>query len=548
MIALAAFVAPVLAAQVHLEADLLELAVGQGVELRLTVVDGRRVGTPTLPAVDGLLIQPTGQHVSSVMVNFRSTRTVTFTYQVNALTPGEVVIPPVRVDVDGAQLTTEPLRLHVVPRGSQGGGPRITASFDDEDGNLWVGQTVVYRVQFRTAERLLDMRWTPPAFEGFLPDQTSAASEKQVPLQEGNQTWTLLDLAVPLVVTAAGTRTVGPGVVQTQVAVQRVGANGRPSRFTEARNDVFSTEAIPVKARELPGAGRSEAWSGLVGRFTVEAEASTREVELGDTFTVSVTIKGTGTLAGFALPPPPSDATWRVYDDQPEIEARVVDGRFVTVGRFRRAIVPEQAGTLDLGPLTLQTFDPGAGAFVDVVGDAIQVEVLPGDGAAAAQVDTFADVGGTDRRRDVAELGEDILPIHTGGRLRTQVPRLWPGPALLAGAPVAGWLGLISVLAWSRRPRREDPRRALRRRLEEAASGSPDAAVLEALLRDAAAGVLRVPAPSVDRAALERLPEPAREASLIAWKALETARYAGGKVDGLRETTLAAVRALLEVR
>ena len=543
------FALPAWAAEVTLQVDSMDLVVGQTIGLRVVVVDAREAEPPSFPPIDGLQISFQGTQQSTVMVNFRTTRTLTFNYALTALADGDYQLRPAPMTLDGQRTQGPVKRVRVKPRptGQAATADSITGTLGTEE--IWVGQVVVHHVVFRTVKRLLDVRWQAPLFEGFVPDPLAQAMQREYPLVEEGNTWTVLELDTPLQATAAGAREVPAGVLRSQFAITRETARRRgfgTNRFADARTEVFATQPLPIKVRPLPEAGRDESWSGLVGDFQVRAALDRSRIQLGESATLTVEIAGTGSLVGFVLPEVDQESGFRVYDDEPEVRADVRAGRYRAAGTWRRAVVPEQSGVLQLPPITLQVFDPGQGTYTTLRSEPLSLEVLPGDGDHVVFQDPVE--ADPESRRAVEAVGEDILPIHPQARLRTQVfdvrsPGLWA----VVGLPWLAWLGLIGrdrFRSW--RPR-VDLVASLRARVAGARGQSLDVAELESLYREGLGLALSLPPAAVDLAAVEAgLDGPVLEVAVALYRDLDRARYGGGDPEGLRDRVLDTVRTLLK--
>ncbi len=531
-------VASALAAQVQLDTDTRKLQVGETTQLRLTVVGGSADYRPTLPQVEGLRFAWVGSAQSAVMVNFKTERTVTYIWSVSALREGSPVIGPVDVSVGDEALQTNAVQLTVVPQ--------VVSGDDVLSGELpeqaWRGQVVVYHLTFRTNRRILDANWSLPPYEGLIAEPSARATERQYTTVIDSQTVQIIELNTPLRLTEQGSHDLPSTVLTVQVPAQSSRRNSRfgMGLFTEVKNEVFSSEPTTLVVQELPP-GQSDDWSGLVGEFEVESYLTDTRIAVGDSTTLVVRLSGDGALSGYELPELPQ-LGYRAYEDDAELELRVDETGFWNRVTFRRAIVPEGAGDLVLPALSLQVFDPVTEAYVDVVIPEQALTVLPGE-PGASELQAFSD-GQLDRRGEIAELGDDILPIHAGAG-GSDLPRWW---MLLASLP-----GLLFVaLGFRRREAVEDPRVALRKRLESCDWNDLSAprlhdgssrcdghvAELEDIFRDCLAFALKRPAAGIGLGDLSALPEALRGDCEALYKDLQAARYGGAQADATKVITL----------
>jgi len=541
---------PALAAEVTVQLDSRDMRVGQTIGLRVVVVDAQKAQPPNFAAVDGLQVVYQGTQQSTVMVNFRTTRTLTFNYALTALAEGQYDLQPAAVSVEGQRLQAPPVGLRVRARDSGAAtADTIFGTLGVDD--IWVGQVVVHRVEFRTRKRLLDLRWQAPVFEGFVPDPLAQPVQREYPVVEDGLSWTVLELDTPLQASLAGAREVPAGVLRTQFAVTAETARRRGlglGRFAEARTEAHATEPLDLWVREVPTKGRTQDWSGLVGHFELEATLDRATLKLGESATMTVVLHGSGSLAGLALPGVGDDVGVRVYDDEPEVQAEVRSGEYHAVGTWRRAVVPEQLGPLTLPALTLQVFDPTVGDFATLRTEPLELQVLPGEAAELSIQDPQE--AALDRRREVAAVGEDILPIHPRARLRSQVfdPRS-PGLLAVVGLPLLGLLGVLAREHLQARRPRHDPRAALRRSLADASGQQLGVAELEGLFREALGLALGQPPAGLERsAAAAGLSGDLRARVLDLYTDLDRARYGGGDRAGLQARVLQAASELLDRR
>jgi hypothetical protein len=520
-----AFVSAALAAQVELDVQPRQLEVGQTVDVQLTVTDGSVRGTPEVPVDDGLTISFGGQSSQHIIVNFRSTRSVTYQYELTAMRTGTFQVGPVSLNVDGQTMTAEAITVKVAARSP---GDKTGARATLSDPNPWMGEVVLYRFEAQYDQRTRLTDWQDPTFDGFVQVPSVEPEQPRYSVTEDGVQSVVQKINVPLVAVGQGKHTITPGALQGTA----------PDNSSRSRNRGFepwiglggdvkrvTLAAPPVEAeiRALPLEGKPPDYGGLVGSFTIHQKVGQSQVPLGESVALEITIQGNGSLTSLRLPTAPRDAKFRAYDDDPEVSAVVKDGELVAGAKIERAIVPEEEGPLTIPGVSIPYFDPAKGTYQTLTTDAVQITVTPGEQGGGA-IASFAN-GDARHGKAVESLGDDILPPPSKAKVHDQT---FDGAvAWMIGMPVVPLLGLVGLAgARMARGRVTAPWVRLDRRLASLPSEGRLAA-LEDVFREACALLLGRPAPGLDRTAVEPLGE--RATSL--YQRLVEARYGGDTAE-----------------
>lgn len=519
MVALAVLSAPLRAAQLRLVVPTQELAVGQTVSAELQLINGSAQHTPEIETPPGLRAQYQGTSQSMTVINTQQTRIMTYSLGITALQEGVWTLGPARVVSDGEVLTAPAVTFTVRPRSAEEAA-RASVSAELSDVAPFEGEVEVYHFTYRRSLNAYSEELSPWSFDGFAQISDVEDGRSNYSVVEGGQRVSVSEIHVPLEARTPGSHTIAPAMLTARVADENA-REPRGSLFGRSRPtrlETFSTDAVRVQIRPLPQEGKPDNFSGLVGRFTLRARPSARELALGDSLTLEVRLVGDGRVTSLSLPPLESD-DFQVYDDSPDFNAAVIDGQYQAGAVFRRAVVPTREGELTLPPIELSVFDPDAERYVSLRTDPIRVTVLPGE-EGAGEVTSY---GAGDRRRDVEAIGDDILPAPGDATIRDR--RLGAAVPWLLAAPAVPALALVGLTVWARQPR-EDARDRLRAQLA-ALPAEPKARLgaLEAVFREAVGLRLGVSGRGVTRAQVATLGE---EAAAID-EAIARARYGGAE-------------------
>jgi hypothetical protein len=519
------------AAQLRLVVPTETMSVGQTVFAELQLISGAAEDLPEIETPPGLRAQFTGTSQSMTSINFKTTRVMTYNLGVTALQEGVWTLGPATAVVGGERLTAPAVTFTVTPRTAEAASrASVTAVLSDE--SPYVGEVEVYHFQYRRSMSTYSDELSPLSFDGFVQVSDAEEGRASYAVAEAGGQVSVDDIYLPLEALSPGRHTLAPAVLTARVPSGKSPGRRSPfGRSQQTKLETFSTEAIDVEIRPLPSEGRPSSYSGLVGQFALSARPSARSLPLGESITLEVRLVGDGRLAGAKLPTLVSEDV-QVYDDSPEYSAAVIDGRYQSSAMFRRAIVPAREGRVTIPPIEIVSFDPDLEQYVTLRTESLALQVTPGE-AGVGEVTSFS---GGDGRREVEELGDDILPAPGAARVRDR--RLAAVLPWLLAAPAVPTMALLGLALWARRPR-ADRRAELRRALGSLPVDSAERLkALESLFREVVGLRLGIAGPAVTGAQIEAL----GEAAVAIDEALSRARYGGAAaVAGLEEQVRAFI-------
>jgi len=163
-----------------------------------------------------------------------------------------------------------------------------------------------------------------------------------------------------------GTYTFGPASIKGLFA-DGVSDNGQlkgRSIYTIARPLTFTVKDVPAE-------GRPDSYIGLVGKFKVDASLSPKKAKVGDPMTLTIEVKGRGTLANAQAPDLESVAgiakRFKVYDATEKTENNSIS--------FTYSLRPLEMGDEPFPTVPISYFDVEAGRYVTVETKPIAIEV-----------------------------------------------------------------------------------------------------------------------------------------------------------------------------
>lgn len=464
-----------------------EAAVGESLQLTIEMDGGG--GDADLSGITGFDIQSAGKSSSLSIVNGDVTRRTSLVYILFPRAAGSFTIPPITVR-DGretAQTASITVRVtdgshHQTAKGGGYAAPDVASSGGDGDilmsasvssPSAYAGQEIVYTLRFMAAVKVYNAKLQRPSFEGF--SVREIGDQKNFTEVRNGRQYAVTEISFLLTPRKDGTFTIDQGSIVCEVAARR---GGRHSPMDSMFDDPFfggvRTESRrvasgPVTVRVLPLPAHSGGYSGLIGDFDIALDVQPKSLKVGDSATVTVTLKGKGNIKD--APAPSFNAqedTFKVYPDNP-VES-VDSGRSGTSGKkiFKYAFVPVRDGLFDIGPFSLTAFDPARKQYAPLVAGPVRVTVSPSKGEKMEAQVAGPNGGGTSvfvPKKVVRLTGHDILSLKTGEEILKSSPRmpLWMFLALIA-APAA--MFALAMTAVRRRGERGGPGMAMKLRAE----------------------------------------------------------------------------------
>jgi hypothetical protein len=498
-IAVVLLTATVAAASVRAVVDRNQAAVGESIDLQV-IIDGGGGGDVDLSGIRDFRIASRGSSSNFQMINGRTSRQHIYDYRLIPLKTGSLTIPAIPVTVDGKVSYTSPIRIMVSkapPVASGRGDVYVTAAVSDA--SPWVGQQITYTFRLYNAVQVSDAKFQAPDFNGFNAQELKDRHSHRTVIN--GRAFIVTEVVYILVPDKAGPLTIKPATLQVGLVQQNsqpwpfsgMGAFfGQPATTTR----MLATKPVTVNVRPLPPSPPGTSFSGLVGRFKMSANLEKKNLQVGDSATMTITVSGSGNIMDATAPAIPAPKGFKTYADSPEVKVKKdVDG-YTGSKVFRTALVPVKAGRYHIDPIVLTYFDVSSGNYRNISTAAMEINVSPSK-MAPTNIEVFRGTPPAPTavsKTQVKFTGRDILPLKEGlDALNSQrsLPPLWFG--LLLVVPVLGFA--VAKTVGQIMAREDPPGRIMADRAKDAlkkagVDGSSDADFLSSLYRALVSAIL----------------------------------------------------------
>ena len=390
--------------------DRTAIATGEQVQLTITLTNAR--GSIAPPAMEGLVVVQ-GPFSSSRMniVNGRSSSSLTTRWVLTATKPGTYTIGPAQVRVGGGVLRTDPITIEVTKGAEQRADPQA-ARGQQRDVNLfatinlskssgYVGEQVIATYTLYSRYPNVDLaREDMPKTNGFWAEQVDLGErgwQDELEVINGLQYRVAVLKKQVLLPQRSGTLTIEPMELTCVV--------GR-SFFDRGQEVPITSNSAVFKAKELPSPSPS-GFNGTVGEVQFSMQADRTQTKANEAVEIKVRITGRSNLKLIDAPvlnfPPDIEA----YDPKTSDKITVNGAGMSGTREFQYLIIPRYEGMYAIGPVTFAYFDPRTGEYRSVQSEAIDLQVLPGDG-------TTTGIPQRPGKVDLQILDTDIRYLRTG--------------------------------------------------------------------------------------------------------------------------------------
>ncbi len=440
------------AASVSVEPKQPAAYVGQTLTLVYSLSGAESPADPPALAIDGCVVKYAGmgQQSFTQIVNGRYTAQETYQYRYNvqAIRPGRFIAPELVFDVPGEGRVVAPSVAIVSANAPE--SPDFSLSLDADTSEAYVGQPVTLTWEFEASRDVtgLDIAWPAPegadiaAGPASDPDRIGRQNVVQMmgvsaALRGERRRDSVVYTAQLIVVPSRPGELLIPDarlLIEADTGRRRRGVSIFDSR---AITETFSAggEGPTIMVRDLPESGRPGGFTGLVGRYRMEATASPTSVRVGDPIDLTVSVYGP---EGAPVEPEIDLTNAPGFSENFRVDSEDQTAR--SGGRLflKRTLRAQRDDVRAIPPIELPYFDPELDRYAVARTQPIPLEVSP------TRVVTLADAQGD---RSEAVQGEALESRAGGLRANVTAPSALANERFDIATFFASPLGAAAVVA-----------------------------------------------------------------------------------------------------
>ena len=432
--------------------DKTEATLADQIILTLTIEGTEGAGKPQLPGFPAFEVIPRGSTTRMQIINGQVNSGVDYNYILIPQKTGVFEIGPATITVGGRTIASNTITLTITAGEVQAGPARdlfITTSVSSTA--PYVNEQIIYTFRLFRSIRIANANLESPSFEGFRVEPLG--KEKEYETIINGRTFLVTEIRQALFPIREGSLAIPPAKLSCEVVMQsrRRGFFNDPFfddsmfGFSKTEPKVLHSNPITLEAKPLPFEGKPPLFSGLVGHFSISTTVSKKQLEVGDTTTMTITIRGSGNIRDAVAPALSLAGDFKIYDDKPVLSLQDGAERFGGTLTVKKALVPLKEGSLKVPELAFTYFDPARGNYELCKSQPLVIDASPARDK--EKLHLVEALGTTTSKEEIKIIGKDILPITTShAALRPYPIDLWHWSYLAYFLfPMLGYVGTVLI-------------------------------------------------------------------------------------------------------
>jgi hypothetical protein len=397
-----------------------QITLEDSLKLSITIQGTQNTPPPELPSLPDFRVTTSGTSSSTQIVNFKRSVSITHRYRLTPMNTGQFKIGSARIRANSKIYATQPITV-VVKKPTvqnQSVDKSVFIETNVSKRTAYVGEQLIYSFKLfhRIEAKNLDL--SMPFGASYFQKEELGKAKGYQSIINGIQ-YQVQEISVALFPIKPGKAEIPPAMLDLDI-YHRTRSNRRGffndpffGQGIRAEHKVLRAKPLSVEILALPEKDKPIGFKNIIGQFNIQANLGKKDLEVGDTTTLTITVSGKGNIRGVAFPEPDLDRQFKVYPDQPEFKQTVAANQITGQKIFKFALVPLTSGEVTLPAFTLDYFDPEIKDYRQVKTRSITLTIHPSSAEETLNHVQSNSINNTLTKPEIEILAQDILPLHT---------------------------------------------------------------------------------------------------------------------------------------
>lgn len=351
---------------------------------------------PKLPPLPQFQIFSSGSSTNLQIINGVMSSSNTFNYVLSPKKEGSFPIRSATLLVNGKRYTSNELSITVVKSSADAAGSATSEVLNNEGNSrdlfvvaevdkktAYVDEQVTLSIKYcRAIQTRSSPDYTPPLTPDFWTNDIPP--QKQYYQNINGRRYLINELRTALFPTKPGELSISSARVSVVVPDRSQRRSRDPFSFfdgilEQGKRIDLKSKSLTVNVKPLPREGKTENFSGGVGRYKISAEVDKTEVEVNEAIALTVKISGQGNVKSIPEPTLPELDGFRVEKASTDYKVSNLNDQLGGTKTYEYLLIPRLPGNHRIEPITLNYFDPGLKKYKNASTAQIELIVDQGD-------------------------------------------------------------------------------------------------------------------------------------------------------------------------
>ena len=439
------------------------LTLEDSLQLSIVIKGSKNTPPPQLPSLSDFRVTSAGTSSSTQYINSQRSVSITYNYRLTPMNTGTILIAPAKVQINGKKYSTQSITVEV-QKASKNATTVNKAAFVEasvSSKKAYLGEQLVYtfRLFHRIEAKNLDLRL--PFDKAWFSKEDLGEPKTYIKVVNGLQ-YHVQELSIALFPLKKGLVEIPSSIIELDL-YQRAQTRSRHDPFDQFFRDPFFSQGVqtehkilrsqPLSVNVLPLPNNPpKGFKNLIGKFNIAAELGKKNLEVGDTTTLTVTVSGRGNVRDIYFDEPNLKNHFKIYPDKPEFSQTIHNNQIKGKKVFKYALVPLEAGSRTLPEFYLPYFDSESEQYRIAKTQPFFLNINPSLTKEELNLVKSREQYVPITKPEIETLGTDILPIYTElDKFQSANPSSLAFLGAVFGSPVI--LFFISVFLMKRQNR-----------------------------------------------------------------------------------------------